>query len=111
MPEPARLGRRDALALLSLFATAVVVAWPILTGAYLTYIDNPCHIAEISELARPDFNGWSEIAFAGMPLDTLHSPLVYPLLAALMRAGVPLGVTYRAGLLMGLLGPSVALYV
>jgi hypothetical protein len=94
-----------------LFATAVVVAWPILTGAYLTYIDNPVHIAEISELAQPDFNGWSELGFAGLPLDTLHSPLFYPLLALLMRVGVPLAVTYRACLLMGLLAPSAALYV
>jgi hypothetical protein len=111
MLEPARLGRRDALALLSLFATAVVVAWPILSGGYLTYIDNPCHLAEISELARPDFNGWSEIGFAGLPVGTLHSPLFYPLLAALTRAGIPLGATYRVGLLMGVLAPSAALYL
>ncbi|HVW25618.1 MAG TPA: hypothetical protein VHC69_09620 [Polyangiaceae bacterium] len=110
MTEPARLGRRDALAVISLFATAVVVAWPILAGGYRTYIDNPVHLAEIYDLARPDFNGWSELGFAGLPLGTLHSPLFYPLLATLTRIGVPLEAMYRVCLLLGLLAPSLALY-
>ena len=111
MNEPARLGRRDALALLSLFAAAVVVSYPVLARGYQTYIDNSAHLAEIYDLARPDFNGWSELGFAGLPLDTLHSPLWYPFLAALTRAGVPLDVPYRICLLLGVLAPSFALYL
>ncbi|HEX4334259.1 MAG TPA: hypothetical protein VH062_00010 [Polyangiaceae bacterium] len=110
MAGPPQFGRRDALALLSLLATTVVVAWPILGGAYLTYIDNPVHLAEIYDLARPDSNGWSELAFAGLPVGTLHSPIIYPLLALLTRAGVPLGPMYAACLLAGVAAPSLALY-
>jgi hypothetical protein len=58
MPGQLRLDRRDAFALVSLIATAVVLAWPILTGGYFTYIDNPVHLAEIYELAKGG-NGWS----------------------------------------------------
>ena len=110
MQAPPRLGRRDALALLSLLLTTAVVAWPILTGAYRTYIDNPVHLAEIYDLARSDSNGWSELGFAGLPVTTLHSPLLYPLLAFLTRVGVPLGATYSACLFAGVVAPSLSLY-
>src|SRR5260221_5420860 len=62
MSGPLRLGRGDGLALASLIGTALVIALPILRGGYLTYIDNPVHLAEIYDLARPG-NGWSEIGF------------------------------------------------
>lgn len=110
MPARLHLDRRDALALLSLIATAVVLAWPILRGGYLTYIDNPVHLAEIYELASGG-NGWSELGFGGLPVGTLHSPLFFPFLAALVRAHVPLGPVYSAFVVAGLIGPSVALYV
>jgi hypothetical protein len=110
MPGQLRLDRRDAFALVSLIATAVVLAWPILTGGYFTYIDNPVHLAEIYELAKGG-NGWSELGFAGLPVTTLHSPVFFPFLAALVRAGMPLAPAYVAFVLAGLVAPSVAFYL
>jgi hypothetical protein len=105
-----RLGRGDALAILALIGSAVVIGWPILAGGYLTYIDNAVHLAEIRDLASAGSNGWSEIGFAGFPLATLHSPLWYPLLAWLVRHGAPLHPIYASCLVLGFLAPPLALY-
>lgn len=110
MPATTRIGPGDALALLALLATSVVIALPILGGGYLTYIDNSVHLAEIWELSKPDNPAWSEIGFAGFPLGTLHSPLWYPLLSRLVRAGVPLELMYRSVLVGSFAAPSLALY-
>jgi hypothetical protein len=109
MPGSIRLGRGDAWAVLGLVSSALVISWPILGGAYLTYVDNAVHLAEIRELASGG-NGWSEIAFGGFPLATLHSPLWYPLLAWLTRQGVPLHPLYAACLVLGFLAPPVAIF-
>jgi hypothetical protein len=110
MPGAVRLGREDAASLLTLIGTAAIVSFPIWSGGYLTYIDNSVHIAEILELSRSQARGWSEIAFAGFPLGTLHSPIWYPLLAFLTRVGVPIGPLYTAVLLLGLIAPPLAIY-
>lgn len=111
MQSSPRLGRGDALALVSLVLTATVIAWPIFRGGYLTYIDNPVHLAEIYELARTDGNGWSELGFAGLPVATLHSPIFYPMLAYFSRIGVPLEPVYTAFLFAGVISPSIAFYL
>jgi hypothetical protein len=90
--RPGRLD--DAVALSALVTTAIVIALPILRGGYLTYLDNPVHLAEIGELAEHGTNAWSEIGFTGIPLGTLHSPLWYGLLAFWARAGAPIGPLY-----------------
>lgn len=110
MPPTRRFGWGDTIALLTLLATSVVIALPIARGGYLTYVDNSVHLAEIWELAQPENPAWSEIGFAGFPLGTLHSPLWYPLLAFIVRHGVPLEPVYRAVLILSFAAPSVALY-
>ena len=110
MPGAVRLGREDIAALVMLLGTAAVVSFPIWRGGYLTYIDNSVHIAEILELSRNDARGWSEIAFGGFPLGTLHSPIWYPLLAFVTRLGVPIGPLYGAMLLLGLVSTPLAIY-
>ncbi len=110
MSGAARLGRGDALAVLSLLGTTLLIAEPILRGGYLTYIDNAVHLAEIRELARGTGHGWSDMAFCGFPLGTLHSPLWYPALAALARHGLPLDGVYAALLVVSFMAPSTALY-
>ena len=102
--------RTDVVAVLFLVAAALVVAWPILTGGYLTYADNAAHIAEIYALAFEDGGGWSDIAFCGFPIGTLHSPLWYGGVAALVRAGVPAGFLYAFALFIGFIAPPLALY-
>jgi hypothetical protein len=93
-----------------LLGTAVSIALPILRIGYLTYIDNAVHLAEVYDLARGTGNGWSELAFAGFPLTTLHSPIWYPLLARLTRAGAPLEPIYAGLLMLGFAAPALALY-
>ena len=100
----------DALALSALVATALVIALPTLRGGYLTYLDNPVHLAEIGELAEHGTNAWSEIGFAGIPLGTLHSPLWYALLALWSRAGAPVGPLYALLLVVSFVAPALALY-
>ncbi|MBM4363376.1 MAG: hypothetical protein FJ104_11895, partial [Deltaproteobacteria bacterium] len=110
MPSERRLGPGDALAVLALAGTALVIARPILAGGHVTYIDNAVHLAEIHDLAARGATGWSELGFAGFPLGTLHSPLWYGALAALVRLGAPPEPLYRAALLLGYLAPPLALY-
>ena len=90
--------KTDVVAVLFLLATALVVSWPIVAGGYLTYADNAAHIAEIYALAFENGGGWSDIAFCGFPIGTLHSPLWYGSVAALVRAGVPAGFLYALAL-------------
>ncbi len=42
-----RGGCADALAVTTLLASGAVIGWPVLGGGYLTYLDNPAHIAEV----------------------------------------------------------------
>jgi hypothetical protein len=102
--------RADALALGTLVATAVAVAWPLLHGGVSTYVDNPMHLAEIHSLAFDAGRGWSGIAYCGVPLGHLHSPLWYGMLGALVRAGAPAEPSYALALLIGFMAPALALY-
>jgi hypothetical protein len=104
------LASADAVVIATLLAAAVVIAWPILGGGYLTYIDNPVHLAEIYGLAHEAQSGWSELAFCGFPIGTLHSPLWYGTLGAAARGGAPAVPLYTLLLLMGFVAPPLALY-
>jgi hypothetical protein len=103
--------RADVLSLAVLWATAAMVATPLLFGGWATYLDNPIHVAELRDLSRADFNGWSDIGQCGLPLGVLHSPLWYGLLAYLHRTGVPLGILYPGVLLCAFAAPASAVYV
>jgi hypothetical protein len=103
--------RGDVVAVSMLVLAALVVSWPILAGGYLTYADNPAHLAEIHSLASEKGGGWSDIAFCGFPIGTLHSPLWYGSLAALVRLGVPAGALYALALFVGFIAPSIAIYL
>ena len=95
--------RADTLAVLALLATAFVAGAPILTGGYLTYLDNPPHLAELHAGGA----GWSYIAFAGLSLDTLHSPLFW---RALAHTGPLLEPLYATLVCLAIAAPPLALY-
>jgi hypothetical protein len=101
----------DVLSLAVLWATAAVVAAPLLFGGWATYLDNPIHIAEIKDLSRADFNGWSDVGQCGLPLGFLHSPLWFGLLAWLYRCGVSLRLLYSGMLLGAFAAPASAVYL
>jgi hypothetical protein len=107
--EPIK-SRADALAAATLVVTGAVIAWPILAGGYLTYLDNPAHLAEVYAIAFEAKNGWSEIAFCGFPIGILHSPLWYGVLGLLVRIGLAAPPLYAACLLLGFVAPSLAVY-
>lgn len=96
--------------MLVLAGTALAIAWPVLTGGAETYMDNPVHLSEIWAAAHEAHHGWSDTAFCGFPVGTLHSPLWYGGLALLARAGWPADPLYAFCLLAGLLAPPLALY-
>ncbi len=90
--------------------SATVVAWPVLSGGYLSYLDNPAHLAELHALASEGARGWSDVAVAGLPLGTLHSPLLYGGTAQLVRWGLPLETLYVFWLWLGAIAPALAVY-
>jgi hypothetical protein len=90
---------------------AALLSWPICTDGWLTYLDNPSHLAEIASLAGEGACGWSPIAFAGLSLDALHSPLLWRGMALATRAGLPLRLLYPLVLYAGLLAPAAAVFV
>jgi len=103
-----RRHRGDLLAVATLLLTALVIGLPILSGGFLTYLDNPVHLTEVWSLARG--GGWSSLAFCGFPLGELHSPLWYGLLSIWSREGFPLEPLYALLLLISFAAPAVALY-
>jgi hypothetical protein len=106
--NPGRQG--DALAAATIVAAGCVIGWPVLSGGYLTYLDNPAHLAEIHALATEARNGWSEMAYCGFPIGNLHSPLWYGILSAVVRAGIPAGPVYALFALAGFVAPALAVY-
>jgi len=103
--------RAELAVVAALLATAFVIGSPILGGGWLTYLDNPAHIAEIRSLASDGASGWSRIGFAGLSLDTLHSPLFWRGLAAIDRLGVDIGPIYAALTCLGVAAPAIAVFV
>jgi hypothetical protein len=102
--------RLDVLFVSSLVLGGVVLLLPLRGDYLLIYVDNPVHLAETAELIKGGLGSWSELDFCGLPLSTLHSPLLYGLLALLGRIGLPLTTLYRLALLAGTAAPSLALY-
>ncbi len=102
--------RTDILVATSLLLAGFAIGYPVILGGYVSYLDNPVHLAEIFSLAHDGTSGWSDIGFCGLPLITLHSPLWFGGLALLARIGVPLYPIYAAILLMAFAAPSLALY-
>ncbi len=92
-----------------LLLCGVLLAWPVITGGWQTYLDNPAHLAEIHSLAFDDGNGWSDIAWLGFPLGQLHSPLWFGGLAALARAGVAADPLYGFLVVAGFLTPPLVM--
>jgi hypothetical protein len=101
--------RLDYAALCILLASAIAVGWPIWTGGYLTYMDNPVHIAEMYALASGE--QWTDIGFCGFPLAYLHSPFWYGGLSRLLHMGIPAAPLFSGFLLFASLCPSVAIYL
>jgi hypothetical protein len=111
--RPARRARRggaDAAAVATLLASGAVIGWPVLGGGYSTYLDNPAHLAEVYAAAFEAYNGWSEIAFCGFPLGTLHSPLWYGALSLVAKLGLAAGPAYAGCIWLGFVAPALALY-
>ena len=99
------------LGLLVIVVCGLVLAWPIVTGGWMTYLDNPAHLAEIHSLAFDGGNGWSDLAWLGFPLGRLHSPFWYGGFSALVRAGLALGPTYAVLVVFGFLTPPVVMFL
>ncbi len=90
--------------------SATVAAWPVLSGGYLSYLDNPTHLAELHALTSEGPRGWSDVAVAGLPLGILYSPLLYGGTAQLVRWGLPLETLYVFWLWLGAVAPALAVY-
>lgn len=101
--------RQDGLAVGILAACAIGLAVPVLFTSEPLYMDHPVHVAEIHELARST-SGWSEIAYCGISLDTLHSPLWYGILARWVQWTGSHEPLYSLIVLASLLAPALALY-
>lgn len=93
-----------------LLALSAAAGWPVLAGGGLGYLDNPAHLAEMGEWARPGWNGWSDLAFCGFPLGQWHSPVAYGALGALVRLGLPMGFAYLVALWASFSFPPLVLF-
>ncbi len=100
----------DLATVAALLTAGVIVAWPFFTDGYLTYLDNPSHLAEAISLANEGRTGWSDIAWCGFPIGVLHSPLWYGLLAWLIRAGVAASCAYSLLAFIGFAAPALSVY-
>jgi hypothetical protein len=77
-------------------ACSISLCIPFWRGGWRVSGDHAPHIAEILDLAQ-NSSGWSDLAFAGFPLGTLHSPLWYGLLVGIVKLGAPAWMTYCVG--------------
>ena len=108
-PSPSFHRRNDGLAILFLAVCGLLLTWPLWKdGGYRTYLDNPCHLAEIERLAENA--GWSEDGYAGFPVGLLHSPLWYGMLAAWRRFGLAFEPIYGGLVCFSLIAPALAMY-
>lgn len=93
-------------------ACSIAVCLPFWRGGWRISGDHAPHVAELIDLAH-NSSGWSDLAFAGFPLGTLHSPLWYGLLASIVQLGAPAWLTYCVGvtcseIFLGLVSLEVA---
>lgn len=100
----------DLLVGIVLALSGLLLGWPVLSGGYETYLDNPVHLAEVHSLASGEGNGWSEIAYCGFPLGILHSPVWFGGMAKWVRVGLPLAPLYSFLSWLGFVLPAFALY-
>jgi len=88
-----------------------IVAFSALRGGLWAFGDNPVHIAEIRDLARPGSRGWSDLGYGGFPLGILQSPLTFGALSLVYRLGWRLQSVYDLVLVGSLAAPAIAFYV
>ncbi len=88
-------------ALLTVAVAAIVATAMAWDGGALWYMDNPCHLLDLGQLAdhvMPEqrwFHGWSTMANAGGDVGGVNAPLPWFGLALLVAAGLPAGLVYR----------------
>jgi len=100
----------DLLFTAGLLATSILLLAPLFGDHLLTYMDSPVHIAELEDMVTYGYGSWSELAFCGFPLSTLHSPLWYGLLTLLGGIGVPITVLYMLALIAATVATPLAIY-
>ena len=94
----------------ALVMAGFLIALPLAGGGLALYLDNPPHLAEINAAAHDAHHGWSDDAWCGFPVGSLHSPLWYAPLIWIDRAGGDVDLFYFAAVLLGFLAPAVAMY-
>jgi hypothetical protein len=94
----------------ALVLAALLVSVPLFGGGLALYLDNPSHLAEIHAAAHDAHGGWSDDAWAGFPVGSLHSPLWYAPLVWIERAGLKVDLFYFGAVLLGFLAPALAMY-
>jgi len=97
----------DAWFVGALLLAALLVALPMTGGGLALYLDNPPHLAEIHAAAA---GPWSDDAWCGFPVRSLHSPLWYTPLVWIEKAGGPTDLVYFGAVLLGFLAPALAMY-
>lgn len=101
---------QDAWMVATLVVSAVLISLPLTGGGLVLYMDNPPHLAEIHAAAHDAHHGWSDDAWCGFPVGSLHSPLLYTPLVWIARAGGPVDLFYFLAVLLGFMAPALALY-
>lgn len=108
---PVKRAPSDLIAVATIALTVLLVSLPAVRGDLMMYMDNPVHLAEIRERARPGNTGWSDLAYLGFPLHLLQPPLVFGALAVTERLGLlPTEPTYVALTVVSLAAPALAFY-
>jgi hypothetical protein len=102
--------RQDWPAVTTLLVCGALIGLPIFAGGHSTYLDNPAHLAEIHSLAQEAGRGWSDLAFCGFPLGTLHAPLATAPLVWWTRLGLDPAPLYALLLWVSFCLPAICLY-
>lgn len=103
-------GFRIAVGVLFCLGVAWLAGGRAMIRSGMLYLDNPAHLAEITERSTPGWTGWSELAFCGFPAGLWHSPLLYEAAAWAVRIGVPLSILYPLLLATAFLLPGLVLF-